>query len=93
MQEPPEGRTESRRQSAAPRLGPSFQHRLRHFLHEQRDAIGPLNNVLPNALGQRLVAGDPVDHGSNFALAKPIEGECSDVGSSDPRRVKLGPDT
>jgi hypothetical protein len=35
-----------------------FQHRLRHFLHEQWDAIGALDNVQPDARGQRLVARD-----------------------------------
>ena len=66
-----------------------FQHRLRHFLHEQRNAIGALDNVLPDARGQRLVAGDAVDHGGDFALAKPVDGECGDVRSSNPRRLEL----
>ena len=39
--------------------------------------------------GQRLVAGDAVDHGGDFALAEPVEGECSDVRPSDPRRLEL----
>ena len=66
-----------------------FQHRLRHFLNEQRNAVSALDNVLPNTRRQRLVAGDAVDHGSDFALAEPIESECSDVRSSDPRRLEL----
>ena len=70
-----------------------FQHRLGHFLDEQRNAVSALDNVLPNARGQRLVAGDAVDHGSDFALAEPVERECGDVRSSNPRRLKLRSDT
>ena len=40
--------------------------------------------------GSSFLPVTPVDQGSDFALAKPIEGECSDVGSSDPWRVELG---
>ena len=66
-----------------------LQHRLRHFLYEQRDAVSALDNVLPDSLGQRLVASDAVDHGVDFALPEPIECEGGDVRPSNPRRVKL----
>jgi hypothetical protein len=39
-----------------------LQHRLRHLLHEQRDAIGPLDDVLSNVRREQLVADDAVDH-------------------------------
>ena len=32
-----------------------LQYRLRHFFHEQRDAIGALYDVLPDARGEKLV--------------------------------------
>ena len=67
-----------------------FQHGLRHFLNEQRDAVSALDNVLPNALRQRLVARDAVDHGNDFALPKPVEREGSDEGPTNPRRFELG---
>ena len=35
-----------------------LQHRLRHLLHEQRNAVGALDDVLPDVRRQRLVAGD-----------------------------------
>ena len=38
-----------------------LQHRLRHFLNEQRNAVCALDNVLSDARWQRLVAGDAVD--------------------------------
>ena len=66
-----------------------FQHRLRHFLHEQWDAIGALDNVQPDARGQRLVARDKVDHGGDFPVSKPVECEGGDVRPSNPRRLKL----
>ena len=66
-----------------------LQHRLGHFLDEQRNAIGALDNVLSDALWQRLVARDAVNHCGDFALAEPIESESSDVGSSNPRRLEL----
>ena len=47
-----------------------FQHRLGHFLNEQRDAVSAFDNVLPDALRQRLIACDAVDHCSDFALAQ-----------------------
>ena len=51
-------------------FGFRFQHRFRHLFNEQRDAVSALDNVLPNALGQCLVANDAVDHGVNFALPR-----------------------
>ena len=45
-----------------------LQHRLGHFLHEQRNAVGALDNVLPDVRRQRLIANDAVDHGSDVAL-------------------------
>ena len=50
-----------------------FQHRLRHFLDEQRNAVGALDNVLPDIRRQRLVPDDAVDDGSDFTLAEPVE--------------------
>jgi hypothetical protein len=69
-----------------------FQHRLGHFLNEQRDAVSALDNVLPNALRQRLIARDAVDYGSDFVLPKPVEREGSHAGLSDPRRLELWPE-
>jgi hypothetical protein len=38
-----------------------LQHRLRHFFHEQRDAVSAFDDVLPDARGQRLIVSDAVD--------------------------------
>ena len=46
-----------------------LQHRLGHLLHEQRNAVGALDDVLPDARRQQLVADDAVDHGVDVALA------------------------
>src|SRR6476620_7224725 len=66
-----------------------FQYCLRHFLYEQRDAVGALDDVLPNTCKKELVADDAVDHGADVALCQPIESEGSDVLPSDPRRREL----
>ena len=78
-------------------LGRAFalrlQHRLRHFLDEQRNAVGALDDVLPDVRRQRLIAGNAVDHGGDFALRQPIESECGDMRPSNPRRLELRSDT
>ena len=53
---------------------------LGHFLHEQRDAVGPLNDVLSDTPWQRFVARYAVNHCSDFALAEAIKGESGDIG-------------
>ena len=40
---------------------------------------------------QRLIAGNMVDHGSDFALPQPIESEGCDVRLPNPWRLKFGP--
>ena len=70
-------------------FAPRFQHRFGHFLHEQRDAVSALNNVLPDVRRKRLVADNAVDHGVDFALCQPVEGECGNVRPSNPRRLEL----
>ena len=69
-----------------------LQHRLRHLLHEQGNAVGALDDVLPDARRQRLVADDAVDHGADFALRQPIDGEGGHVRSSDPGRLEFRPE-
>jgi hypothetical protein len=66
-----------------------FQYRLRHFLDEQRNAIGTLDNVLSDTLGQRLVARNTLDHGGDIAFPKPVESKGGDMRTTDPRRLKL----
>src|SRR5215467_303851 len=51
-----------------------FHHRLRHFLHEQWNTVTALDDVLPNACREKLVADDAVNHGADFALCQPIDG-------------------
>jgi hypothetical protein len=73
-------------------LAARFQHRLCHLLDEQGDAVGALDDVLPDALRQHLVADEVVDHRADFALRQSIDGECSHVRPSDPRRVEFRPE-
>jgi len=41
--------------------------------------------------GKRLIAGDVVNHGSDFALSKPTKGERGYVRPTNPRRLKFWP--
>ena len=82
------------RGGGAPRFALAFrlQHRLRHFLHEQRNAVGALDDVLPDVRRQRLVAGDAVDHRVDFALRQAINRERGHMRPSDPGRLELRPE-
>ena len=44
------------------------------MLCEQRDAIGALKDILPNARREGPVAEQPVDHGAGLALRQPVDG-------------------
>src|ERR1700740_454824 len=68
-----------------------LQYRLGHFLDEQWNAVCALDNVLSDAHGQRLVARNTVDHGVDFALPEPVEGECRYMRPANPRRLKFWP--
>ena len=68
-----------------------LQHRLRHFLHEQRNAVGALDDVLPDICWKPLVAHNAVDHGGYFALCQSIEGEGGHIRPSNPWWVELWP--
>jgi hypothetical protein len=65
--------------------------RLGHFFDEQRDAVSTLNDVLPNACRERLVAEDAVDHRVDVALWQAIEGQSGYMRLSVPGRHKFRP--
>src|SRR5215471_19094164 len=69
-----------------------FHHRLRHFLYEQWNTVSALDDVLPNACREKLVADNAVDHGADFALCQSIDGNGGHVRPSDPRRLELWPE-
>ena len=73
-------------------LTPRLQHRLCHLLYKQRDAVGALDNVLPDVCRQRLVADDVLDQGVDLAMSQPVEGKTCDVRLSDPGRLELRPE-
>ncbi|HEV3242367.1 MAG TPA: hypothetical protein VGY14_03830, partial [Methyloceanibacter sp.] len=69
-----------------------FQHRLGHFLHEQGNAVGALDDILPDACRQALVADKVVDHDVAVALTQPIDGEGGHAGDTDPGWIKFRPE-
>ena len=69
-----------------------LQHRFRHFLDEQRNAVSTLDDVLADVGWQRLVADDALDQGENFAFSQPVNGESRNVRPSDPGRLELWPE-
>src|SRR5262249_31488438 len=70
-------------------LALGFQHGLRHLLHEQRNTIGPLDDVLSDIRWERLITDDPVDDRLHFASRQPVDCEGSDVRLSEPRRLEV----
>src|ERR1700732_1454031 len=84
-------RTEQRRQCAALRPRPPLPARPWSFFNEKRNAIRALDNVLSDALRQRLIVGDAVYHGRDFALPEPVEDDCSYMRPTNPRSLKFWP--
>src|SRR6516225_2648015 len=66
-----------------------FQQSLCHLLHEQRDTIGALDNILPDVCWNNLIANEAINHGTDFTLSQPIEGEGGHMRPSDPWRLEL----
>jgi hypothetical protein len=56
------------------------------------DAIGPLDDVLPNVRWEQLASDNTVHHRTDVPLSQPIDGECGDVKPPDPRRLELRPE-
>ena len=69
-----------------------LQHRLCHLLHEQGDAVGALDDVLPDIGRQRLVPDDVVDQGADFTGGQRGEGEGGHMRLSDPGRLEFRPE-
>jgi hypothetical protein len=66
-----------------------LQHCLGHFLHEQRNAVGPFDDVMANAGRQRLIADDHVDHGVDFSPRQRTNGARAYMSLSDPERLEF----
>ena len=69
-----------------------LQHRLRHLLHEQRDAVGALDDVAADVRRKRRVADDRSMIASMSCCAKPIDGQRRHMGPADPGRLEFGPE-
>ena len=67
-----------------------LQHRLRHFLHEQRNAVGALDDLRHHIRGQLLVPNQPPDNCGGFPLPKPVQRQARHMRLPQPRRVELG---
>ncbi len=86
-----QGRRRNRRNRAPGRaLALRLQHRLRHLLDEQRNAVGALDDLRHHIRRQRLVPDQARDDGGRFTLAKPVERQARHMRLSHPRRVELG---
>ena len=72
-------------------LALGLQHRLGHFLDEQRNAIGALNDVLLILSGSALLPVTRSIIAVDFALAESIKSEGGDIGPTNPRRLELRP--
>ncbi|MGC1348207.1 MAG: hypothetical protein WA858_00320, partial [Xanthobacteraceae bacterium] len=72
-------------------FGLCLQHRLGHLLDEQGNAIGALDDVLPHARGQRVVADEAIDQRGNVAFAEPVQRQGRYIGPPDPGRLEFRP--
>ena len=70
----------------------AFQHRLGQLLHEQRHAIGVLDDLLRDFPGERFAGSQPVQQRRALAPVQPFERVQGHVGRPDPRRLKLRPE-
>ena len=87
-----ERRRGDRRDHARRRAALGLQHRLRHLFHEQRDAVGALDDILPDVGGKRPVAGDLLDQGDHLARGEPIDRERRHMRTPDPGRSEFRPE-
>ena len=86
-----QGRRRNRRNRAPGRaLALRLQHRLRHLLHEQGNAVGALDDLRHHIRRQLLVPDQARDDGGRFTLPKPVERQARHMRLSHPRRVELG---
>ena len=67
-----------------------FQHSFCHFLNKQRNAIGPLDDVLLDVCREQFIADDALDHRFDFTPRQPIDRESGHMRLTDPGRLKLG---
>ena len=63
-----------------------FQHCLGQLLDEQRHAVGALDDLVGDLLGQRLAAGDLGDHLRTLCGSEPGEPDQTDVRAAGPWR-------
>ena len=68
---------------------PALDHRLGQFFDEQRYAVGTVDNLLGDLLGQGLARRSRADHLGALPRRQPIERQQGDVWAADPRRRKL----
>ena len=87
------GRQRNRRSNVPGRsVAVRLQHCLRHLLDEQGNAVSALDDILPDARRQYLVSDEVIDHGTDFDLRQPIDGESSHISSSNPGRIEFRPE-
>src|SRR6185436_3492086 len=84
----------------SPRAGPlrvtltlRVQHRLGYLLGEQRNAVGALDDVLPDARRQRSAADDSLDQEIDVARRQSMQGQLSHVGPSDHGWAEFRPES
>src|SRR6266404_4749995 len=70
----------------------ALDHRLGQFLDEQRYAIGPIDDMFGDLLGQRLASGHPQDHLGALSRGQTTEADLCHVRAPDPGRRELWPE-
>ena len=74
-----------------PALGAGFEHRLGHFLDEQRHAVGALDDLGDHIRRQQGgIAGEPLDHRRTVAPPEPVQRHHRHMRLPGPGRLELG---
>ena len=68
-------------------------HRLGHFLDEQRDTVGALDDLSHHIRRHLLAADQTCNDGGYFVLASRLSVQARDMRLSGPGRAELGTET
>ena len=62
----------------------------REFFNEQRNAVGPLDDLVDDIRGQVLDAGLELHHFGDLLFPQPTQRDLGEIRRRSPRRLKLG---
>jgi hypothetical protein len=70
----------------------AFEHRLRQLLDEQRHAVGALDDLVDNLLGETGIASEALDQRRAIAFPKAVQRQDRHLWLSAPGVLEFGPE-